>query len=1184
MRNLRRLAIFLLVMFGAFAQLDRGVITGVVSDPSGAAVPRVKVTVRSVATGAVYEAVASDTGQYTQPNLPVGEYQVTFDAPGFKRLVRSGIHLSAAQVVRVDVKLEIGAVTEAVEVTAEVPRLQTDSPEVGTVLDNRSLIDLPLDFSSGRRPESFAFAVSPGVGGTSYTSHINGSTGFSKEMLVDGASITVNQSGDVNAGMISPEALEEVKVQTAGMSAEFGRTQGGIFNLVLKSGGNQIHGSGYLALRNEALNANSFADNYRGAKRPQDRKQNWAGSFGGPVYIPKLYDGRNRTFFYFAYERYKERSYGLGSPSRTVPIPDFYEGDFSRLLGPVTTFRDALNRQVVRGAIYDPATFRQVPGTTNWVGDMFPGNRIPVSRFSRVARNLNAIAKAHYLPTVRDATGEIPLVNNAAFPKSGAPEWDHHLYSVKVDQVISSYHKLSGSWYYHFSPRLILDSGGMWDPTDRYGGPLAKARTRNDTGGGARLAEDWTITPRLLNHFTLSYNRRGNPQKIIYADTDGAKELGIANLSTIGYPVVNWGAGPFVSLETPGFTTYSFRADVSWGVLDTISFTRGRHFLKVGGDMRRNHQNLSNKSNGAQFNFAARATAIPNAAFSGNQTGYAFASYLLGIVDSASLSDPVPMGGRRHYYALFVQDDFKVSGRLTLNLGLRWEFQPPVFEVADRYSSWNPAKIDPQSGLPGAYDFAGHCQLCTGKRYFGRKNWRDFGPRVGFAWRPFEKWTLRGAYGILYEADSFNGYNPTPLGKATSTAWGGTYSLGSRAADAWAGIFNWDDGFPTDRYTPAGYDLSWGNSNRPGMVDPNYGLTPYVQQWNLNLQRQLPAKVVLDIAYLGNKGTRLKAGELARINQLPPSVLETYGAKLNTTIRNAADAAAAGIRYPYPGFSGSVASALRPYPQVTGNQTVNVYGTPLGFSTYHSLQVTVNRQYGKGLSVYANYVWSKTMANVDSSLIGDNSGPLDYYNLKLEKAVASYDTPHFVKAFFNYELPVGRGKPLLGGAGRALNAVAGGWAVSGIMNYGSGQPLGFSASTPLSGGWNGALNRANIAPGEMKAAGFDKGKFELSTVSSPNNTYLNKALFSQPAPLTLGTSAPRYSQVRGFGTISEDLCIQKSGKLSEKVRLRLRAELLDAFNRHRLGGIVTNVNNPNFGQVTTVSGNRQIQASLRLDF
>ena len=1183
----------ILVPFPGFAQLDRGTLTGTVTDPSGAVVPGVKITVRNTATGATYETVSSAAGQYTQPNLPSGAYQATFAAAGFKTAVRGGIAVGATEVLRVDVALDIGAVADAVEVTAEVPALQTDSPEAGTTLDSQALTALPLNFSSGRRPDAFAFAVSPGVTGTPYTSHINGSTGFSKEMLVDGASVTVNQSGDANAALVSLEALEEVKVQTSGMSAEFGRTQGGVFNLVLKSGGNRPHGSAYFALRNEALNANTFADNYRGVPRAQDRKQNWAGSFGGPVYLPKVYDGRNRSFFYFAYERYKERTYGFSSPNKSLPVPEFYEGDFSRLLQTGgATYADALRRTVVRGAIYDPATFRQVadqrPGANNgrmtWVGDPFPANRIPQARFSQVARKLNAIAKAHYLPTIRDASGQIPLLNNAVFPESGAPEWDHHQYSVKGDHNIGSRHKISGSYYYHFSPRLILDAGGMWDPADREGGPLAKARRRDDTGGGARLSEGWTISPTLLNHFTLFYNRRGNPQKCIYCDVDGAKELGIPNLSSTGYPVVNWGGGPFVSLDYPGFTTNSFRADASFGAMNTVSLVKGRHFLKMGVDARRNHQNLKPISNGASFTFHARATAIPNESFAGTQTGYAFASYLLGIVDSAALSDPVPMGGRRRYYALFLQDDFKVSNRLTLNLGLRWEYQPPMYEVADRYSSWTPGKTDPATGLPGAYAFAGDCQACTGKRYFGTRSLRDFGPRIGFAWRPINKWTVRGAYGILYDADSFNGYNPTPLGKATSTAWGGTYSLGSNPLQAWAGIFHWDNGIPSNVYSPAGLDPSWGNKNRPGMIHPGYGRTPYVQQWNFHIQRELPRRLVLEVGYVGTKATGLRVGELDRLNQLPVEVLERYGTRLGAIIRSAEQAQAAGVAYPYPGFSGTVSAALRQYPQVYSNLTVNVYGAPLGFSTYNALQLSLNRKFGKGLTLNANYTWSKTLANLDSSLIGANSGPLDTYNLKLEKAPATYDRPHVVKAYVNYELPAGRGRKALAGAPRLVDALLGGWSFAAILNYLSGAPLGFSAPSPLSSGWNGALNRANVAAGPLGNPDFDKNRFELSTARSPNNTYLNKALFSTPAPLTLGTSAPRYAQIRGFGAANEDLTLHKAFRIAEGVRLQLRGELLNAFNRHQLGGITTSINSVNFGQVTTVSGNRQVQMGARLEF
>lgn len=1165
------------------AQLNRGTITGMVTDSTGAVIPQVKIAVRNTATGATYETVSNEAGQYTMPNLPVGNYQLAFDAPGFKRLVRSGIHLRVNEVLRVDISLEVGAVTESVEVRAELPRLQTSSAEVSTSLSSRSITDLPLSFAGARQVEAFAYKIVPGVWGDTWRSHILGSTAHSKELLLDGASVTTTQSGEFGQTGVSLEAVQEFKILTSGLSAEFGRTQSGVFNFVMKSGTNEIHGSLYGGLRNEALNANTFTNKFRGLKRARDRQHNYAGSFGGPVFLPKLYDGHNRSFFYVAYERFQTRQWAFGAPSVNAPLPEFYEGDFHRLLGPVTEFTDGLGRQVARGAIYDPATFRQLPNG-RWVGEPFPGNRIPVSRFSQVSQRLNAIAKKHYLPTVRDASGQIPLTNNMYFPASDNPEVDKYQVSIKADHIFSDKHKLTGSYAYSYRPRLLLDQGGLWDPSDRLGGPLSRARVQPYTGTYARLAEDWTVTPRWLNHFMVFYNRRGNPNYVVHRNVDGAKQLGIKNLSTRGFPTINWGGGPFVTLAPVGYMQDEFRADEAWGVMNTVSFTRGRHFLKLGFDMRRHQQDTRSRPT-ASFTFQARGTAIPLEPYSGTQIGHSFASYLLGIVDSAGLSDPVGLGGRRRYHAVFIQDDFKVSKRLTLNLGLRWEYQPPFFEVADRLSSWNPNKTDPASGLPGAYDFAGKCPVCTGKRSFGTRSFDDFGPRFGFAWRLRERWTLRGAYGVMYEGDIFNGYSPTGLGKPTSVAWGGTWRLSPDPVNPWRGIFNWDEGLPLDRYEPPSFDVSWGNKSRPGMIDPQYGEHPYIQKWNINLQYEPARNLLIDVGYLASKGTRLGAGELRRINQLPASVLSAYGARLNAPVRNAAEAAAQGIRYPFPGFSGTVASALRPHPQVQGNQTVQVFEAPLGFTAHHSLQIIINRELTSGFNLFANYVWSKTMANVESSLVNDNPDrPLDYYNLKLEKAVSGHDRPHMVKVYASWELPVGRGKPWLAATGRWVNALLGGWSVSCILNYFSGTPLGFPGSFPLTGGWNGATNRANIAAGPMKRAGFDKSKFELSTISSPNNTYLNKASFSDPPPLTLGTAARLYTQVRTFGTISEDLGLHKAHRIREKYRFQMRAEFLNVFNRHQLGGIVTSVTNPNFGQVTSVSGNRTVQLAARLDF
>jgi len=393
----------------------------------------------------------------------------------------------------------------------------------------------------------------------------------------------------------------------------------------------------------------------------------------------------------------------------------------------------------------------------------------------------------------------------------------------------------------------------------------------------------------------------------------------------------------------------------------------------------------------------------------------------------------------------------------------------------------------------------------------------------------------------------------------------------------WRGIFNLDSGFPDGRYVQPKFNPSYGNTSSPVMFDPQYLTMPYVQHWNFNIQHEIARNLVLDVGYLGVKGTRLRGDSLSRLNQLQPSLLQKFGTALLNPVRNAEDAAKNGIAYPFAGFSGTVASAQRQYPQVVGNSTISDVGAPLGFSNTHMLQVTVDKRFSKGLTAFANYVWSKTLNNAESGINGVQSS-LDYYNLKLEKAVPAYDIPHMFKGYIAYELPS------WSNSGKLAKAVFGGWSVSAILNYYSGLPLGLSgASSPLSNAWNGG-SRINVAPGDMKVSGFSKDSFNLANTASPTNTYLNKSVFSDIAPLTLGTAAIRYTQARGFGTINEDVGLQKGYRISEKYRVQIRAEFLNVFNRHQPGGIVTDVKNPLFGQVTSVSGNRSVQLGARLDF
>ena len=1186
MTTTKKLCLLLCLAASAWAQLNRGSVTGAVTDPSSAAVPGAKVLLRNEGTNAVLETTTNETGQYNFPNLPVGTYSIAVEAASFKKAERRAVEVSVSQVARVDFTLEVGSTTETVTVSGEVSRVQTDTPEVGTTLNNDQIKDLPLSISGARLVENFAYAVTPGVSGNSWTSNINGSTSFSKETLLDGATVTTYLAGHFGESSVSMEALQEFRIQTSGMSAEYGRAQAGVFNYVFKSGTNDIHGSAYGMLRNEALNANTFANNARGVPRNRDRHFNYAFSFGGPIVIPKIYNGKNRTFFYSTYEKYQQRVVGFGSPNITHPLPEFLNGDFSRLLGPaLANTTDALGRPVLRGAIYDPSTFRQLENG-RWIGEMFPNNQIPVSRFSPVSRNVVSLIREGYLPNVVGPDGVIPLVNNAVRPVSNTPSFDQYQFSTKVDQIITSNHRASGSYSLTRRPRLLLDQTRAWDPSKPDGGPLGSARNQVIKSQLARTAWDWNVSPTMLNNLTVYYNRMVNPNIGSYVDVDGAEALGIKNLSTFGYPNIVYQTGPFVSLTQMGDPQNDFQAYIGMGLLDTFSFSKGRHFMKMGIDIRRNHQNLR-PTQGGTFNFNPLQTAIPGETFSGSQTGFAFASMLLGQVHSAGLTDPVGIGGRRNYYGAFFQDDFKVNNRLTLNLGLRWEYQPPFYEVANRYSSWSPTERDPQSGLLGAYQFAGDCDVCTGSRYFGKpRRFRDFGPRIGFAYRLFEKTTLRGAYGIMYEGDLFNGFGGTPLGGATRIQAAGSYNLEANSTEPWRGIFNWSNGFPTNAFVPATFDRSYGNRIRPGMIHPDYGNSPYTQQWNFNVQNEVFNRFVVDIGYVGNKSTGLRYAQAYLLNQLDPKYLQQYGRALLNPIRNAADAAANGIAYPYAGFNNNLAGALRPFPQVVAQQTVNVYGAPVGFSTYHSLQVTVNRQFAKGFQVYANWTWSKNMTNMQSSLEGDNGGrPLDFYNLALEKAVSADDQPHLLKVFFSWETPIGRGRAIGGDMPAWLSAVIGNWQVSGILNYFSGQPLQITTSTnPLPGAWNGTALRANVVSSDFKAESFERGNFNAANVNDPMNTYINKNAFADPAPLTLGNVAPYLTRLRGFGTINENLSLQKTVRFVEKYRFQLRADFLNAFNRPQWGGIQTNVTSPQFGQITSVSGNRSIQLGARLDF
>jgi hypothetical protein len=1183
----RFVALYALAISCLLAQQDRGTIVGTVYDPTGSVVPAVKVKVTQVTTNLTVETVANEAGQYRVPNLPIGDYKVTFEAPGFKSAVRDGIRLSIQDILRVDGRLEVGSTSETLTVTAEATLLKTDTPEVGTLLGTKQVIDLPLGFSGGRYAENFAFKLAPGVGGNNWESHINGAPSFSKEVVLDGASATIYISGHMGESSPSMEALEEFKVQTSGMNAEFTRTAGGVFNFVMKSGTNQYHGSGMYQWHNESFDANTFANNFYGKPRRRDRRDNWAASLGGPVTIPKIINGKDRWFFYTAYEKYNESFGGGGSPTRTVPQSDWLNGNLSNYLTGEKLGADALGRDVFRGAIYDPSTTRLVNNSV--VRDMFPGNIIPSSRISAVSKNLTNILNQYYKPALNT------LLNNSFFPVSNQAGFNQVQFSTKSDFQINSNQRLSGSFVWVDRPRTLLDQGGVWNFDDPNGGPLSRARLQYVSSHYVRLAHDWTVSPTMLNHVVAAFGRQINPSTSKHVGESGAAALGLKGIvQNMNYPEITGLSGDRVGFPTLGYQANDIGAGTAYQFIDTFSWMRGSHSFKFGFDYRWNGLNWRNNSGPGQFNFSPDVTGLPGF----NQTGHGFASMLLGQVTSASVNIDTPTGSQFPMYSWFVQDDWKVRKNFTMNIGLRWDFQPQGTEKYDRLHSFNLDLMDPKYNIRGAVEFAGSGPGRIGRRMFYPNSLgTTWGPRFGFAWQLPEntKMTVRGGYGIFYGTRIPNGWSGVPWGnKSGFTA---TNNINQPAPNTPA--FNWDNGYngvvKQATMDPSMAAYLWG----PVSWDPNGGRMGYTQQWNFNVERELPGNMVLDLGYLGTKSTGLQANELRRPTQIPYSALalkDTLGQWINNDASVPASVKALGGRYPY-GNQGDwlpMYQTLSPYPTVIYWSSLYSWNSPLGFSNYQAFMLQLNKRLSYGLQFLSNYTFSKNLGNI-SSAFGDTWGqnwgrPMDYYNLSLEKSVLEFDQRHVVKIGASYDLPAGRSRKFARNMPLWLEFFAGGWTLQYIGNYSSGTPVNFGATDTPNTNFN--TNRPFLITNgqSLYNPNFDASQFDMTDISNPRpgKTYFNTSMVVDPVKIdryARGNAPRMVNQLRGFALYSDDSSLQKNFVPKEGIRIQFRAEFLNMFNRHQLSGFNTNPASPLFGQISGVSDDRrQIQFGIRGDF
>jgi hypothetical protein len=774
----------------SMAQVDRGTIMGQVTDPSGAIIPGVEITARNVDTGVTTNAVTNDAGLYTLSNVPIGTYEIRFALTGFKTYSRTGIQVKVAQTLRVDAALELGDIAETVTVSADATLMKTDTPLVAQTLQSRVVTDLPLSFSGGRSIENFAYALTPAVEGNNWTSYIAGAPAFSKEVLIDGIPATAQIQGHVGESSPTMESIQEFSVQTSGMSAEYGHSSGGIFNFALKSGTNNPHGSAYYYFRNEGINANQWMNNWQLSQcapgdsacrdkwqRARDRQSLGGGSLGGPVVIPRIYDGRNRTFVFGAFEHYIQSRLQLGAYDRTVPIPDFLDGNFSRLLTGNVIGQDALGRDVLEGQIFDPATLRQVDG--KWVADPFTGNIVPKNRMSAVSTKIIDIYRNQYKPMIPDR-----LINNNAATQYNDPWFHQTQLTIKGDHAVSDSNKFSGSLIWTQRPRILADQGGIWDPgSGETGGPLSRARKQEVTSRAIRLANNWNLRSNLINTASFGYNRYNNPSLASASTGDWPAKLGFSGSGAGNFPTIGFGdAVNGISTTQIGYDSAGYYITNNYIADESVLWVKGRHNIKMGFQHWTMQINSHNGTDTLQFNFSNLTTGLPGASFA-NKVGFGFASFFLGAVDSASRNVTFDLYGRRSYVSGFFQDDFKVNNRLTLNLGLRWEKYNPFHEKYGRWANFNPDIRNTALNIDGALEFLSS----PSDTFETEEDWKDFSPRLGFAWRATDKAVIRGAYGIFFVPIGMQYWSGVPYG----------FAPGYRGTDQITGSgnvprFNWD--------------------------------------------------------------------------------------------------------------------------------------------------------------------------------------------------------------------------------------------------------------------------------------------------------------------------------------------------------------------------------------------------------
>ena len=1120
----------------AFAQSYQGGVRGIVTDANQGAVANTKVTFTDMATNVARSALTTSSGEFVFNSVDPGTYTLAAEASNFKKFERKGIVVGTQQFLTVDIHMELGAVTESVQVTEEVPLIETSNASTGQEIDRQKLVDLPL---LGRNPFMFAklsqnvvqvgdprFNRFQDQSGSSQIS-IAGGPIRGNNYLIDGVPIT----DSVNRAVIIPslEAVQEVKLQANTYDAEMGRTGGGVFNTFLKSGTNEYHGSLFGYTRQTEWVANDFFYNRSGQARPDQPFYNFGASMGGPVTIPKIYNGKNKTFVWAAWEGYRQKS--PLSNGYTVPTTAERTGDFSK--SPYT--------------IYDPLTsVKNADGTVTRTP--FAGNIIPAGRL-----NPAGLAIASYFPVPQS---NVAGTNNYQGTDTLTDRADE--FTVKGDHEMFTWWKVNAS-YLHYKSRE--PSGDLVHTTGSNQNLLYRKVD------AFQLNNVFVPNPSTVVSVRYGFNRFPN---------DTAEQSGGINLTTLGLPAsynnaVQSHFFPGINMqnsESLGDNSKNSTVFYSRSFLTSVAKYFGKHSVKAGFDYRKLHIDfidLSNASGNFSFDNGFTRADPTKPSSSGNDV----ASLLLGLPSGGSVDVATKLYTYINYYAGYIHDDYRITSKLTLNMGVRYEFETGIAEASNRYAvgfdrnvvnpiGANVTGVIPRGGILFAGQNGNPTACCNNSR-------TKVAPRFGAAYAYDSKTTLRGGYGIFYAPIPYSGSGSLAPGYQASTSYVSSNDGGLTPAN------NLSNPYPNGFLQPVGNTLGLLQSIGSSVtVLDQFRKSPIVHQYSFDIQRELPYKIALVVGYVGSLSHNLPPGSNININQLAPNYLS-----LGNSLFNA-------VPNPYFGNGGTGviggatitrSQLLRPYSEFS---SVNI-GTSSSSARYDSLVVKVQKRMSSGLNFLATWTYAKNLDSsfgAGNSLVNSSSSPQDVYNLANEYSYAINDTPHTLTGSFTYELPVGTGKRFLVG-NKIADYLVGGWSVNGTAQYRTGFPLAITQNTNNNSIIGASLQRPNATGVSPATSG---------SVESRLDGYINAAAFSTAPAFTFGDLA-RTIGYRGPGQKNWDISLFKNLKITEKVAGQFRAEGLNIFNSPLFQGPNVQFGSSNFGKITQQRNfSRLIQLGVRFYF